>query len=92
MNVSFNSVSQYAHIGWGYIFVTAPALLFGPKVLWWTLGVCILGEAIKEIWDSNGLETKEVAGNSWEDFGFWCIGNFTAVISIEVGMRLGHLR
>jgi hypothetical protein len=92
MTVSFNFVSQTAHVGWGYIFVTAPAMMFGPKVLWWTLLICVIGEAVKEIWDSRGLETKEVAGNSYEDFAFWCVGNGAGVICIELARYLSHLR
>jgi hypothetical protein len=73
MNVSFNSVSQCAHVGWGYIFVTAPAMIFHAHYWWFALAV-VLGAGVKEYADAHGLETPDVAGNSWEDWAFWIIG------------------
>ena len=40
---------------------------------------------IKEYSDSNGLETPEIAGNSWEDFGFWAVGVGLAALACWVG-------
>jgi hypothetical protein len=78
MTVSFNFVSQTAHVGWGYIFVTAPAMMFHVK--WWILvvGVIVL-TGIKEYADSHGLETPDVAGDSWEDWAWWIVGTLLAL-------------
>jgi hypothetical protein len=78
MNVTFNQTAQYAHVGWGYIFVTAPAMMFHVK--WWILvaGVIAL-TGCKEWWDSHGLETPDVAGNSFEDWAFWIVGTLLAL-------------
>lgn len=73
MDVSFNQVSQYAHIGWGYILTTLPILLLHLPI-YYVAPAIIIGAGIKEYADAHGLETAEVAGNSWEDFGFWCVG------------------
>ncbi len=82
MNVSFNQVSQFAHVGWGYLLVTAPVLLFHCP-LKYSAGVILAGAAIKEYADAHGLETPEVAGSSWEDFAFWCVGIGAALIVLR---------
>jgi uncharacterized membrane protein len=89
---SFDSVSQYAHFGWGYFLVTMPVLLihvaFPAASVWWLLcimaGLVAIGTGIKEYWDGHGLETPDVAGNSWKDFAFWNIGTATAVLVLAV--------
>ncbi len=83
MNVSFNQVSQYAHVGWGYILTTLPTLLFHIP-LYYIAPLIVAGAAIKEYSDAHGLETPEVAGNSWEDFGFWCIGIILGCIVLRL--------
>ena len=80
--VTLDSVSQYAHVGWGYVFITFPLPFISTRFMWWRLLVCVLGEAGKEYWDSHGLETPEVAGNSWKDWFFWCLGNATGVAAL----------
>jgi hypothetical protein len=86
--ISQNFRDQAAHVGWGYIFVTAPAMLFHVK--WWILvvGVIVLTGA-KEYADSHGLETPDVAGNSWEDWGFWCVG---ALLGLAVLVFSGQVK
>ena len=73
LNISQNFRDQAAHVGWGYIFVTAPAMLFHVDYRWIALTV-VLGTALKEYLDAHGMEDKATAGNSWEDFGYWCAG------------------
>lgn len=82
LNVSFNSVSQYAHVGWGYLLSTAPVLLFHIP-LWITAPLVVIGAGIKEYWDAHGLETPEIAGSSWEDFAYWCVGVAAAIMVIR---------
>jgi hypothetical protein len=83
MNVSFNQVSQWAHVGWGYLLTTLPVMLLHWH-LYWVAPAIVLGAAIKEYSDAHGLETPDVAGNSWEDFSFWCVG---VAIGIAALMR-----
>ena len=78
VNPSFNTISQFSHVGWGYLLTTLPVLAFHFPLIW-VVSAIVLGAGIKEYSDSNGLETPDVAGNSWEDFGFWCIGIVLAV-------------
>jgi hypothetical protein len=81
--VTLQSVSQYAHVGWGYIFVTAPTLLIGQRAMWWAAALTLVASAGKEYWDFHGLEDDATSGGlrgSLEDFGFWCVGNALAVI------------
>jgi hypothetical protein len=73
LNISNNFIAQSSHVGWGYIFVTAPVWLFHANA-WYVSLVVIAGTGAKEIWDAHGLETKELAGNSWQDWAFWCTG------------------
>jgi hypothetical protein len=70
---SFNTVSQCAHVGAGYFLVTAPVLAFHWP-LWIVAGVVVLFAGAKEYYDCHGGETPLVAGDSWEDFFFWCVG------------------
>lgn len=72
-NPSFNQVSQLSHVGWGYLLTTLPAWVFHIPVYYPAIGVTIAA-AIKEYLDAHGLETPEVAGNSWVDFGFYFLG------------------
>lgn len=81
-NPDFNFVSQCAHIGWSYVFVTMPALLFHVPLLW-TASCTVTAAAIKEEWDAHGLETPAVAGNSYLDFAFWCIGVALAILALK---------
>lgn len=95
MKVTLQFVSQAAHTGFGYIFLTVPVLLTGSfTVMWWTLGVLVTGEAGKEYWDCHGLEDPETSGGvsgSWEDFSFWVVGNVLAVVVLLIARRLGHV-
>jgi hypothetical protein len=81
-NPDFNFVSQTAHIGWGFIFVTTPVLLFHLPLFMPAFGTVLL-TGIKEYSDAHGGETPAVAGNSWEDFGFWCVGVLLAVMVLR---------
>lgn len=79
---SFNQVSQFSHVGWGYLLTTAPALLFHKHV--WPFAIPVMvGAAAKECWDAHGGESPIVAGNSWEDFGFWCVGIILALLILH---------
>jgi hypothetical protein len=94
VNVTLQSVSQYAHVGWGYIFVTFPTLLLGPKVLWWTAGAVLIGTGIKEYADCHGLEMPDVSGGvkgSWQDFAFWCVGNALGTSTCLLAAHIGGL-
>jgi hypothetical protein len=74
MDGSFDTVAQISHVGLGYLLTTAPALLrprLRPAAV---AAVVVLFAGIKEYADGHGLQTSAVAGNSWEDFGFWCVG------------------
>jgi hypothetical protein len=77
--VTLDSVSQYAHVGWGYILVTAPTLFIGQKALPYAMCAVFVGSAIKEYWDAHGLEDPVTAGNSVVDFFWWCVGNAMGV-------------
>lgn len=68
-----DQTAQWAHVGWGYIFVTAPVALFHVHLVYSILfAVAIAGG--KELWDAYGGETTAEAGSSWRDFGFYCLG------------------
>ena len=73
MNPSFNFISQSSHIGWGYLIVTVCVLVFHWALAPVALGLVAIAGA-KEYWDCHGLETPQEAGNSWEDWAFYCIG------------------
>ena len=73
MNIDFNFVSQSSHIGWGYLVTTALVLLFHWPIWVVALSLILIAGA-KEYWDCHGLETPDVAGNSWIDWMFYCIG------------------
>ena len=88
LTISLNLVSQLSHVGWGYLLVTAPVLLIGHQALWWTAGVCVLGEGIKEYADSHGLEDAATAGNSWLDLLWWLVGNATGVAVLLIAQWL----
>ena len=83
LNPSFNTVSQFSHVGWGYLLVTAPTLLLHHAV-WWSAGPVLLLSGAKEYWDCHGGETPVVAGDSWEDFFFWCVGVGLAVVTLTM--------
>lgn len=82
LELSQNQTSQYAHVGWGYLLVTAPVLILHRfahhNFILAVAAVVVVTAGLKEYWDSHGLESKVLAGNSWEDFGFWCVGVITA--------------
>jgi hypothetical protein len=83
MDGSFDIVAQISHVGLGYLLTTAPVLLrprLRPAV---AAGVVILIAGIKEYADGHGLQTAAVAGNSWEDFAFWCIGVVLALFVLR---------
>jgi hypothetical protein len=93
--VTLQFVSQAAHVGFGYIFVTMPALIAShfctidtvKRIGWISGAVVLIGSGIKEIWDVNGLEDPVTSGGvkgSWQDFGFWCLGNALGLAMLEV--------
>jgi hypothetical protein len=83
MNVSLDETSQYAHVGWGYLLTTLPVLVF-HKPVWWFAGSVIVAAGIKEYADAHGLETPDVAGNSWKDFAFWSVGVVTGILACKM--------
>jgi hypothetical protein len=83
LNISDNFIAQSAHVGWGYIFVTAPAMLF--HVRWWWIALAVVAlTGAKEYLDAHGLEDKATAGNSYEDWFFWIIGTLLGVVVLTV--------
>ena len=95
LKITLQFVSQAAHIGFGYIFLTIPVLLTGSfTVMWWTLGALVAGEGAKEYWDCHGLEDPATSGGvsgSWEDFAFWVLGNVIGVLTLIAARKLGHI-
>lgn len=68
-----DGTAQWAHVGWGYIFVTAPVALIHLPLIYSVL-IAVAIAAAKELWDAYGGETAIEAGSSWRDFGFYCVG------------------
>lgn len=73
LTLSDNMIAQMAHVGWGALLTLAPAVMFHESPYYFAAAVVVLA-AGKEYWDSHGLESTALAGNSWEDWGFWCLG------------------
>jgi hypothetical protein len=86
LNPSFNAVSQFSHVGWGFLLVIAAVLGFHAPPLWAASVVVVLAGA-KEAYDCNGGETPVIAGDSWEDFFFWCLGVGLALVTL---LRAGY--
>lgn len=85
MNLSLEEVSQFAHVGWGYLFVTFPFLILRVP-LYITVPIVVAAAAAKEYADCHGLENEQTSGGttgSWEDFIFWCLGVVIAVAAIR---------
>lgn len=76
MNLTLDEVSQFAHVGWGYLAVTALKLAVHVPLPIAAL-VVIAAAAGKEYWDCHGLENLATSGGvegSWIDFAFWALG------------------
>ena len=77
ITLSLEEVSQFAHVGWGYLLVTAPVLALGEKALLpWAL-IVTTAAGLKEYEDCHGLESEADSGGvsgSWLDFSMWCVG------------------
>jgi hypothetical protein len=87
LNISGNFIAQSSHVGWGYIFTTAPILMFHTR--FWLVALAVVGlTGLKELWDANGLESKELAGNSWEDWAFWIIGTLLALTVLALSSQV----
>ena len=84
LNPSFNTISQFSHVAWGYLLVTAPVIVFHIHPAY-TIGAVLLGSGIKEYADCNGLESAQVAGSSWQDFAFWSMGVDIAALTLWIG-------
>lgn len=82
--LSDNAIAQMAHVGWGALLTLAPAVMF-HKSVWYFAGAVIILAAGKEYWDSHGLESKALAGNSWEDWAFWCLGVALGLSVVFIG-------
>ena len=82
MKITFNTVSQFAHVGWGG-FLTLAVLLFDPK--WWVAAIVVASvAALKEfVWDKL-TEDVTTQGNDFEDFAFFLVG-------IVIALFLNHL-
>jgi hypothetical protein len=73
LELTENFIAQCSHVGWGFLLAISPALIFHTSVWWFASIVCFLS-GIKEYWDSHGLESEILAGNSWEDWAYWNLG------------------
>jgi hypothetical protein len=80
---TFNEISQFSHIGWGYLLTTVLALVFHVHPLV-ACAIVTTGAGIKEYSDAHGGETPLVAGNSWEDFAFWCVGIALGLLVLRI--------
>ena len=81
LKLSDDFIAQTSHIGWGFLLTISPALLLHQSVWWFAIGWSAISGA-KEFWDAHGLESKQLAGNSWEDWAFWNVGIGYAVILV----------
>lgn len=83
LKLSGDFIAQSSHVGWGFLLTLSPALIFHISVWWMAIGLSVITGA-KEYWDSHGLESKQLAGNSWEDWAFWNVGIGWAVLVIYI--------
>lgn len=88
LELTSDSIAQWGHVGWGALLTLAPAVIFHKSVLYFAAAVIVLA-AIKEWWDSHGLESPALAGNSWEDWAFWCVGVALGIAVIFIGNQIG---
>jgi hypothetical protein len=79
-SLTLNEASQLAHVGWGAAIVLASALVHHLR--FGTIAMMVLA-AVKEITDPY-TETPETAGSGLQDFGFWCVGIFGAVLFVKL--------
>jgi hypothetical protein len=73
LTLTDNAIAQMAHVGWGALLTLAPAVMF-HKSAWYFAVAVVIGAAAKEYADAHGLESEALAGNSWEDWSYWCVG------------------
>jgi hypothetical protein len=85
LNVTFNLLAQVAHVCAGMAIVYT---LYALEVRKWDcFALLVIFAAIKEsIWDVL-FETSSVAGNGFEDFTFFLIGGFLAVLVLTLTRR-----
>jgi hypothetical protein len=88
LELSNNAIAQMAHVGWGALLTLAPAVMFHTNVLYFALAVSVIA-AGKEWWDSRGLESVALAGNSWEDWAFWEVGVTLGVTVVILSNQFG---
>lgn len=84
LNVSNDLIGQLAHVGWGFMVTAFPIIAFHWPI-YYTAGATLILAGAKEYWDSHGLETPQMAGNSWVDFGAYCIGVALAGLAVFIG-------
>ena len=72
IHLSFDTVAQLAHVGWGAMLTFIVALVFLP---WWAAGLLVTGAgAVKEFGIEPHLEDVQTQGSALRDFLFWCLG------------------
>lgn len=84
LDLTSDELAQFAHIGWGYIFVTFPHIVFHANWIYTAITVCIVS-GVKEYADCHGLEDTETSGGvsgSWLDFLMWCVGIALGVFAV----------
>jgi hypothetical protein len=74
MNPSFNTVSQFAHLGVSYSITLSVLTIGGLHSLYWFLPISVGAAAVKEFWYDEKYETAEVRGSSLEDFIVYLTG------------------
>ena len=87
----FNTVAQLSHFGAGLAAIWGSIVLFGGQpAMWYAVISCVVLAGLKEFWYDYKYETVDVRGSSLEDFTFYMVGVFTAVISVYVKNWLSY--
>lgn len=84
INVSADTIGQLSHVGWGFMVTAFPMMAFHWPI-YYAAPLTLLLAGAKEYWDSHGLETPEMAGNSWKDFAFYAVGVGIALGAFLIG-------
>lgn len=83
-----NTWAQNAHWAGGLAWVFGSIVLFGFS--WWFVVGAVVATAIKEFWYDYRFETVDERGSSLQDFLFYQLGIWVAVISYFVSHCFGH--
>jgi len=78
ITISYDTLAQLAHVGWGAMLVFIVALLILP---WWAAALLVSAAgAVKEFVVERFIEDTHTQGSALRDFLFWCVGVAVAVI------------